>query len=211
MSNGNRNSYERVLKIFTSVMRLVIEGKRSIDRVGDALQEILENRGQDTLRFPVWKTVELGIGPQNGEGFVQALGKAEILITETAVNALCSPQFQVADRKEVKLVKVTLRDLNLPTRRIHFSTAVNVAMSLGLKLCPDEVAPALLLQNKLRNMKCGDYVKIASLPIPGDQDIKDYSVTFIAGPVEGGYQLATGSGTDCHIVGPDVRMIFVSP
>ncbi len=89
--------------------------------------------------FPTWKTVKIGTGHKAIKDFC----KSEIGLTVQILKSLKVSTIE----KEVRLVRVTISDLGLPDPRgAHNSEVVKAAKSFGLRTCPLEVGPQLMLQ-----------------------------------------------------------------
>lgn len=101
---------------------------------------------QVTRNWPIWKTIKLGTGIKDANGFCQAIKDAKMIISERANDIIRKPEFTVANQEmEVDLVKVTVDDLGLDDH-VRLDQTYDRAKSLGLELCPAEVGPQLRLQ-----------------------------------------------------------------
>jgi hypothetical protein len=92
------------------------------------------------------RTLRLGTGIRDANGFRAALEKAQFYIGDLASDLLDKPVFTVSrEAKEVELVIVSVADLGFKkagTRKDIYARATE----LGLVLCPAEVGPQLRLQ-----------------------------------------------------------------
>ncbi|MBI4692031.1 MAG: hypothetical protein HY773_01110 [Candidatus Terrybacteria bacterium] len=95
--------------------------------------------------FPVWKTVTLGIHKSVDE-YRKALEANGFKIGNWGDDILGKSAFTVSSEEtEVELVKMTVAELGFKdsaTRKDIYERAIE----FGLKLCPNEVGPALRLQ-----------------------------------------------------------------
>jgi hypothetical protein len=113
--------------------------------------------------FKTFRSLKLGTGIPDGEGFRAALKKAGFSIGDLANNILGKPAFTVSpEAKEVELVIVSVADLgfrNTGTARDIYARA----NELGLDLCPAEVGPQLRLQ--YTDQPKGEWLFIGMEPI----------------------------------------------
>lgn len=125
--------------------------------------------------WSIWKTIKLGTGIKDANGFRKAIKNAEMRIGNWADDILGKPEFTVvAGETEVDLVKVTVAELGFKdgARRDQI---YDRAQELGLELCPREVGPQLRLQYK--DQPLNEWILVAMEPIRGsDGDLGVFSV-----------------------------------
>ncbi len=137
---------------------------------GDVMQGWIENpkslkkflKGlcppETTPTFPTWKTIALGIH-KSADEYRKALKVNGFKIGDWANDILGKPAFTASDTEtEIELVKMTVAELGFKegtTRKDVYERAIE----LGLKLCPNEVGPALRLQYTDQPM--GEWLLIA--------------------------------------------------
>ncbi len=98
-------------------------------------------------KFKVWKTLKLGTGIKDGDGFYRAITAKKIRIRVSAKNILFEPQFEVAaEETEINIIVVSVAELGLKDQT-RTKDVYARAQELGLKLCPSEVGPQLCLQH----------------------------------------------------------------
>ena len=110
-----------------------------------------------------WKTIKLGTGIKDANGFRQAIKNAEMRISDWANDIIGKPEFVViAGEMEVDLVKVTVGELGFKdgARRDQIYDRVK---ELGLEICPPEVGPQLRLQYK--DQPLDEWILIGMEPI----------------------------------------------
>jgi len=113
--------------------------------------------------WSTWKTIKLGTGIKDANGFRQAIKDAEMRISDWANDIIGKPEFTViAGETEVDLVKVTVAELGFKNgaRRDQI---YDRAKELGLELCPSEVGPQLRLQYK--DQPLNEWILIGIEPI----------------------------------------------
>lgn len=97
--------------------------------------------------WPVWKTVTIGEKPSSAQEIRNALRQVEISIYPGAEDVLFRPGFMAEKHKsDVRIALVSMADLGF-NNRATFEEICKSADSLGLDLCPCELAPKLLLQH----------------------------------------------------------------
>ncbi len=115
---------------------------------------------------PDWKTfrtLKLGTGIKDAEGFRKALNEAGCEISQWGNGILDKPAFTVAlTEMEVELVVVSNAELGFENDATVAETYAR-AKELGLDLCPNEVGPQLRLQYK--DQPKGEWLLIAMEPI----------------------------------------------
>ncbi|MFA4890656.1 MAG: hypothetical protein WC587_03475 [Candidatus Paceibacterota bacterium] len=112
--------------------------------------------------FPVWKTITLGIYKSANE-YREMLKANGFKIGNWGDDILGKPAFTASpEETEVELVKMTVAELgfrNGATRKEIYERA----LELELKLCPNEVGPALRLQYTDQPMS--EWILVAMEPI----------------------------------------------
>ncbi len=138
---GSMSEWSGVLK---DIFRQIGDGSLTMGH----LQALLEHRNpfdSSLSKFPTWKTIKLGIH-KTADEYRKAIKADGMKIGSWANDILGKPAFTVSsDEIEVELVRMTVAELgfkNGATRKDIY----NKALELGLKLCPNEVGPALRLQ-----------------------------------------------------------------
>jgi len=100
---------------------------------------------KNTHSFKTWKTIKLGTGIKDANGFCTALKKAGCKVTDLAKDMLSKPAFTVTTEKKVELILVSITDLGFKMSATR-ANIYNQAKKFGLELCPAEVGPQLRLQ-----------------------------------------------------------------
>ncbi|OGZ73426.1 MAG: hypothetical protein A2908_04090 [Candidatus Staskawiczbacteria bacterium RIFCSPLOWO2_01_FULL_38_12b] len=115
--------------------------------------------------FKVFKTIKLGTGPTNADGFRCHLKKDNIRIGDYANDIIGKPVFSVATEEiELDLVVVSVAELGFP-KGAGLKDIYAVAKKRGLELCPNEVGPQLRLQYK--DQPKNEWLIIGMEPIAG--------------------------------------------
>lgn len=128
--------------------------------LAETLQEALLSQPP---KFPVWKTIRLGTGLKTANDFRRALETDGFKIGKWANDIIGRPSFTVATQKtEIELIRVCTAELGF-NNGATCGDIYRQALRLGLKPCPNEVAPQLRLQyNNQPNDEC---LNIAMEPI----------------------------------------------
>lgn len=157
-------------------------------------------------RFPVWKTIKLGIGPKNADDFRHALREGGFKVGDWANDILGKPAFTVATEEiEVDLVVASGAELGFKDGATREQIYIR-AKELGLDLCLAEVGPQLRLQYK--DQPNGEWILIAMEPIT----VSDGSLLVFR--VECGHSelwLYGGGGDPGRFWRPASRWVFVRP
>ena len=99
-----------------------------------------------TTEFKVWKTIKLGTGLINANGFRKAIEDAGMRIGDQANNILGKKEFTVfKEPTEVNLVVLTVAELGFP-KGAKLKGIYQAAKKRGLELCSAEVGPQLRIQ-----------------------------------------------------------------
>ncbi len=176
-----QNTYDQQTAKFISVVCQSIP-----ELSGDVMQGWIENpkglkkflKGlclpERMSNFPTWKTIKLGIH-KSADEYCKAIKANGFKIGNWANDILGKPAFTVSfDEVEVELVKVTVGELgfkNGATRKEIYERAIE----LGLKLCPNEVGPALRLQ--YADQPLDEWLLVAMEPIAdSDGDLSVFEV-----------------------------------
>jgi len=112
---------------------------------------------EQTLK--VWKTVKLGTGIKNADGFKKAIAELGYKIGDWANDIMGKKAFKVSNKPmELDLVKMTVAELGFKdgAKLVDIYTKIK---SLGGTLCPPEVGPQLRLQ--YTDQPKGDWFLIA--------------------------------------------------
>lgn len=154
--------------------------------------------------FPVWKTLTLGTGPKNANGFRRALKSGGFRIGDRGNDILGKSAFTVSPKDtEVDLVVVTVSQLGFR----EGATRENIykrAHELGLSLCPAEVGPQLRLAYK--DQPQGEWCLIGMEPIT---DSDGYPCVFVVVAKDGTLRLiGRYSYADDYLVGGSL-LVFV--
>ena len=153
-----------------------------------------------------WKTIKLGTGIKDANGFRQAIKNAEMRISDWANDIIGKPEFVViAGEMEVDLVKVTVGELGFKdgARRDQIYDRVK---ELGLEICPPEVGPQLRLQYK--DQPLDEWILIGMEPIRySDGDLYVFDV----GHNDDGFWLHGYYGGPDDVWRTDCQWVFVRP
>ena len=153
-----------------------------------------------------WKTIKLGTGIKDANGFRQAIKNAEMRISDWANDIIGKPEFVViAGEMEVDLVKVAVGELGFKdgARRDQIYDRVK---ELGLEICPPEVGPQLRLQYKDQPLDEG--ILIGMEPIRySDGDLYVFDV----GHNDDGFWLHGYYGGPDDVWRTDCQWVFVRP
>ena len=120
--------------------------------------------------FKVWRTVELGTFKKRSD-LLDALSKAKKdICVDGSDNDMLTRMSIAKERTRLSLVKIRPKDIGfvIPTTRygqkIFNSSQLNRhALSVGLHLCPEEVAPQLCLQGPL-HIRYPDFIHVGMKP-----------------------------------------------
>lgn len=116
---------------------------------------------------------KLALTGRTPEQFITALEQAGMRISDYARHLLESEDFrnslterkkQKKDKEELKLVRLTVKDLGF-SKGATFEQIYNKAQELGLELCPPEVGPEYRLQ--YTNQPMSEWVRIGMKQISG--------------------------------------------
>ncbi len=111
----------------------------------------------------IWRTIKLGTGIKDANGFREAIRNAGMKISDRANNMLDRPAFTVASEEtEIDLARVTVAELGFSeaTRR---DKVYERAIRIGLQLCPTETGPQSRLQYV--DQPNGEWLRVCSEPI----------------------------------------------
>ena len=109
--------------------------------------EALKKMLREGIRFPVWKTIELGVGPKTGDEFVRDLLVRGWDVNKITQDVLRHEDFKVLRRKKsVDLVAVTGYGIGCTEHKVYVDEIHDRILAAGLKLCPPDVAPQVCLQ-----------------------------------------------------------------
>src|SRR3989338_2899129 len=111
----------------------------------------------------VFKTIKVGTGPKDTDGFRSALKDAGCKISNWSNDILGKPAFTAAtEETEVELVVVSAAELGFKDGATR-ADIYQKTQQLGLSLCPPEVGAQLRLQYK--DQPKGEWLRIAMEPI----------------------------------------------
>ena len=115
-------------------------------------------QAENSREWPIWNTVK--IGGQPGKALLAEISKKGYH-TGNSTEEILSSIPSVGSAEDVDLVLVTTKSLQLPDRSDD-SQICRAAQGQGLKLCPAEVGPQLMLQHLLKQ---GESVVIGMEPV----------------------------------------------
>lgn len=123
----------------------------------------------------VWKTITLGTGIKDADGFNKAFKDKEMQISDWVNDIFDKSAFTVATEKiEVNLVVVTVAELGFH-KGATLKDVHEAAYKRGLQLCPAEVGPQLRLQ--YTDQPRGEWLVIGMEPIAdSDGDLRLFRV-----------------------------------
>ena len=153
-----------------------------------------------------WKTIKLGTGIKDANGFRQAIKNAEMRISDWANDIIGKPEFVViAGEMEVDLVKVTVGELGFKdgARRDQIYDRVK---ELGLEICPPEVGPQLRLQYKDQPLDEWILIGMELIRFSGG----GLDVFFVVHSGDG-FLLSGYCGSPGYVWGAGSRWVFVRP
>lgn len=163
--------------------------------------------------FQPWKTIKIGTGIKDADGFCEAIEKAKMCISKLGhYNEFAESHFDVATaEQELDLVLISLADLSFTEPVRSLSPIYERAGKLGLELCPQEVGPQLRLQ--YRDQRDGEFISVAMEPIKYPVFGRYVFAVHCADSVLYlhcfyGYDRPVGGGTVWY---PDSLFVFVSP
>lgn len=143
------------------ICKMIMDGKRDPHAVATILQRIVDGIPDAFTR--IWKTIEIGTGPQTGVGLLSRLARGEYQLAPGVCHILKSPDFAVsAIAQKIDLVRLTVEQLGF-TKRTAYAAICKRAQEYALGLCPSDVAPQLLFQYETQPNN--DYFFVASKPI----------------------------------------------
>ncbi len=157
-------------------------------------------------KLDVFKTIKLGTGIKDADGFRKAIVQAHMRIGGWGDDILGKPQLTVSRvEHDLDLVVVSVADLGFrkATRR---DKIYERALELGLQLCPAEVGPQLRLQYADQPMD--EWLLIGMEPI---RDSDSGLGVFRVGRYSDGLWLNSDYGRPDCMWGPDSRWVFVRP
>ena len=158
-------------------------------------------------KLEVWKTIKIGTGIKDANGFRQAIKNVEMRIGDWANDMLGKPAFTVAtEATEVDLVKVTVGELGFKDGA-RCDNIYERAKELGLELCPPEVGPQLRLQ--YNDQPLNEWVLIGMESIRNSGG--DLLGVFGVGRNVVGLWLGSDYGGPGGVWGADYRWVFVRP
>lgn len=157
--------------------------------------------------FVVFKTIELGAGPTNADGFCKAFEEAGVRVEDWANDILRKPAFSVATEKMgMDLVIVSVAELGF-TDSAKLKDIYISAKKRGLGLCPPEVGPQLRLQYKDQPKE--EVLLIGMESICASDDVFDiFKVSHFSSV---GLYLSTGPGGSNDVWPKDYQFVFVLP
>lgn len=103
-------------------------------------------RAAEYPTLPVWRTIKIGTGIEDGVSFCCELERKDFRIGDWARDMLGQKAFTVATAEEdVDLVRLSVADLGYK-EGARYDAICARAIEMGLELCPAEVGPQLRLQ-----------------------------------------------------------------
>ncbi len=157
-------------------------------------------------KFKIWKTIHLGMGFKNADGFRQLMKSRKMLISDRANDILGKSAFKVAAEKtRVNLVIPSVGDLGFKDGG-KLKDIYACAQDWKLGLCPSEVGPQLRLCYS--NQPKGEWLYVGMNPIAnmfGDLEI------FSVGRGSGGFWLDCSYGVSENIWEAHCRFVLTIP
>ncbi|MGP8199336.1 MAG: hypothetical protein ACLQU4_07530 [Limisphaerales bacterium] len=182
----------------SDVMQQWIENPKGLQQ---ALKKALcppEEKTAPAPNFKTFRTLKLGTGISDGDGFRKALKEAEFSIGDLANDILGKPAFTASpEAKEVELVIVSVAELGFKkaaTRKDIYARAIEC----GLVLCPAEVGPQLRLQ--YTDQPKGEWLFIGMEPIDvAVLDIRDLRIFDVEHRNNNELWLSSDNGDPGHV------------
>lgn len=167
-------------------------------------QSIVTNSNESA--WTVWKTIKLGTGTRDADGFRKAIKDGGMKIGTWADDILGKPEFTVAPEKsEVSLVVVSIGEFGFKDGA-KLRDIYEAAKERGLELCPAEVGPQLRLQ--YADQPRGEWLVIGMEPIP---DSDGRLGLFLVGRYGVGRWLYGDYDSPDNHWDADYRFVFVPP
>lgn len=149
-------------EVSEDVMQGWIENPKALQKL---LAGLVPTANGSVTEFKVFKTIKLGTGPTNANGFRCHIMDSKMRISDYASDILAKPQFTVAsETTELDLVMVSVGELGFKNGA-KLSDIYARAKEKGLQLCPAEVGPKLRLEYTDQPM--GEWLFIGMEPITG--------------------------------------------
>lgn len=189
----------------TDLMQKWIDDPKGLQKVLKATLCVTK-KNKDVMPFKTWRTVKLGTGIKDVDGFRKALNKVDCNISDWSNYILGKPAFEqsvVEAETEVELVNVSVAELGFKGRATR-ADIYKRAQELGLDLCPAEVGPQLRLQYK--DQPKGEWV-VAMEPISDSNG--DLRVFYVGRDDDGEQWLGAHFGYPDSVWAGGHRFVFV--
>ncbi|MCX6718123.1 MAG: hypothetical protein NTY81_00765 [Candidatus Staskawiczbacteria bacterium] len=170
------------------------------------LQRAVEGMFIEPREFPVWRTIKLGVGFKDANGFREAMKKAGMNISDWADDMLNKDAFVVsATEMEVDLVRTSVAELGF-TEATRRDRIYERALGFGLELCGTEDGPQLRRQYK--DQPKGEWLRICSEPI-----LDSYGDLLVFSVEHGGDGVYLGSdyANPGYLWSPGAQLVFRRP
>lgn len=155
--------------------------------------------------WKTWKTIKLGTGIKDADGFRKALKQVGCNISDWGDGIIGKPAFKVSETEtEVELIVVSVGELGFKEGATR-ADIYKRAQEQGLGLCPNEVGPQLRLQYK--DQPKGEWLLIAMEPISGS--VGGLRVFFVGRRGDGEQWLCDRSGDPDSFWSADDRWVFL--
>jgi hypothetical protein len=185
-------------ELSSDAMQQWIENPKGLQQ---ALKKALgspEEKKAPAPNFKTFRTLKLGTGIPDADGFRKALKEAGFSVGDLANDLLGKPAFTVSsEAKEIELVILSVAELsfkNSATRKDIYARAIEC----GLALCPAEVGPQLRLQ--YTNQPKGEWLFIGMEPIDvAVLDIRDLRIFDVEHRNKNELWLSSDNGDPSHV------------
>ena len=187
----------------SDIMQGWIENPKALQKL---LGELNPPPNGSACNFKVWKTIRLGTGQTNADGFRNYIKDSGMRISDWANDILGKPEFVVTEKEtEVDLVVVSVAELGFK-KGATLEKIYARAKELGLEFCSPDVGPQLRLQYK--NQPLNEWLRIGMNPI---RDSGGCLRVFSVGHDDDGLWLNSFYGFPDDVWRADARWVFVRP
>ena len=143
----------------TDVMQGWIQNSKALKKLLSGLNPPVNGA---TAEFKVFKTIKLGTGIKDADGYRNAIKDNNMRIGDYADDILGKPAFSLAtEETEVDLVVVSVGEQGF--KKAKLKDIFDRAKENGLELCPNQVGPELRLQYE--DQPKGEWLVIGMEPI----------------------------------------------
>lgn len=172
------------------------------------LQKFLAGLNSPTngVELKVWRTLKLGTGIKDANGFCEAIKSVDMRLSDYASDIMSKPAFSVAsEAQEVDLVVISVAELGFKKGAMR-EKIYQRALERGLQLCPNEVGPQLRLDYKEQPLN--EWFVIGMEPITASYGRLGL---FYVERNDDGLWLNSHYGSPGYIWNADDRFVFVRP